>query len=72
MDDVEIDTCTGRLVALVIPCGSGLMGLLGRGEDLVVPWECIEKIGDDIILVRHQPAPRPVRPRRSKGGLFHK
>lgn len=72
VDDVEIDTCTGRIVALVVPSGSGVMSLLGKGEDLVVPWECIEKIGDDIILVKHQPVAQSTRPHRGKSCLFRK
>lgn len=57
--DVEIDTVCGRVVALVVPGRCRFFGLFGREEDYVIPWECIDKIGDDIILVRHdRPMPR--------------
>ncbi len=49
--DVEVDTETGRLVAIVVPGTYKYLGLFGRGEDVVVPWNCIRRIGDDIILV---------------------
>ena len=49
--DVEIDTCTGRLVALVVPGRQKFFGLSGREEDMRIPWEMIDIIGDDIILV---------------------
>ncbi len=26
-------------------------GLFGRGEEFYIPWECIQRIGDDIILI---------------------
>ncbi len=51
--DVEIDPVCGRIVALVIPGRRRFFGLLGRGEDIIIPWEQIEKLGDDIILVRY-------------------
>ncbi len=50
--DVEVDIETGRVCAIVIPGKLRLFGLLGREEDKVVPWEAIEKIGADLILVR--------------------
>ena len=51
VSDAELDLQTGRLTALVIPGGYRFMGILGRESDITVPWENIEKIGDDIILV---------------------
>jgi len=50
--DVLIDICSGRLVALVVPGRSGVMSFLVKDEEYVIPWDDIEKIGDDIILVR--------------------
>ena len=50
--DVEIDTETGNVQSMVIPGRLRLFGLLGREAERVVPWEDIEKIGEDIILVR--------------------
>ena len=29
-----------------------LFGLLGREEDVAIPWKEIEKIGEDVLLVR--------------------
>ncbi len=50
--DVEIDIETGRVQSMVIPGRLRFFGLLGREAERVVPWEDIEKIGEDIILVR--------------------
>ena len=50
VDDVEVDIISGRLVSIIVPCDGGLFGF-GR-KSLVILWECIEKIGDDIILVK--------------------
>lgn len=56
--DVEVEIPCGRVRAIVVPGRCRLFGLLGREEDAVIPWEQIEKIGDDIILVRYnRPCP---------------
>lgn len=60
--DVEVDTVCGRVVSLVIPGRCRFFGLFGREEDYIVPWEAIERIGDDIILVRY--SSQPVRRER--------
>lgn len=50
--DVEFDIATGKLTAIVVPGNSNrFLGFLSRGEDLVIPWERIHKIGKDVILV---------------------
>ena len=52
--DVEIDVKCGKVIALVIPGRLKFFGILGREEDKIIPWDCIEKIGEEIILVRFQ------------------
>lgn len=49
--DVELDTQNARLCSIVI---SGRFRWLpfGREEDLVVPWESIQVIGEDTVLVQ--------------------
>ena len=49
--DIEIDIETGRLTAIVVPGQGKFLGLFGRNEDNVIPWEKINKIGMDVILV---------------------
>ena len=51
VDDVEFDTCTAQLVALVIYGRSGFLGLFCREEDIVIDWKEIEVIGEHTILV---------------------
>ena len=50
VDDVEVDICTGRLVSIIVPYDCGVFGFSKR--DVVIAWENIERIGDDIILVK--------------------
>jgi len=54
VSDVEIDTCTAQLVAIVIYGRMKLFGLLGREEDIIIRWCDIEVIGEDTILVRYE------------------
>lgn len=65
--DIEFDVCDGRITAIVVPSKGGLFGC--GGEEIVIPWQKIQKIGEDIILVDAQgccPPPKP--PRRGRCG----
>lgn len=61
--DVELDTATGQISALVVYGRLRLFGLLGREEDVVFPWSSVKRFGEDIILVETDPlsVPRPLR-----------
>ncbi|MGI6666210.1 MAG: YlmC/YmxH family sporulation protein [Bacillota bacterium] len=49
--DVELDLASGRILAVVVPGQPKMLGVFGRSDDYVVPWENIKKIGEDVILV---------------------
>lgn len=49
--DIEFDCHEGCIKTLIIPGPCRFFGLFGREDDYCVPWNCIERIGDDIILV---------------------
>lgn len=66
--DVEIDTCSGRLVAIIIFGRSKLFGLLGRCEDIRICWEDIKVIGNDTILVKFD-CPQSCQ-KKSCGNIF--
>lgn len=55
--DIELDAHCAAVTALIIYGRGRLLGLLGRGEDIVIPWKDIEMIGEDIVLVKC-PAPQ--------------
>ena len=58
--DVEVDCCSGHILALVVPCRCRGFG---SRKDYVIPWACVRRMGDDIILVEGDPEkfclPRP-------------
>lgn len=49
--DIEFEVRTGKICAIIVPGCSGFLGLFGKGEDYIIPYDQIEKIGDDVILV---------------------
>lgn len=49
--DFEIDICDAKVKTLIIPAEIGLFGC-PRGESIIIPWEKIECIGEDTILVK--------------------
>lgn len=51
VSDVEIDTCSGSIVSIIIWGRGKCFGLFGREEDIKICWKDIEVIGDDTILV---------------------
>ncbi len=50
--DIEVNLELGKIDGIVIPGERGAFGLLGNAEDdIVIKWENIKTIGDDVILV---------------------
>ena len=62
VSDVQVELPEGRVCALLV-CGPGkVMGAFGRHEEFCIPWNCIQKIGPDIVLVDIDPAACRVSP----------
>ena len=61
--DVEIDVPGGQVLAIVVPGPCRFLGMFGRNDDFIIPWNCIKRIGPDIVLVDIKPNeclfPRP-------------
>ena len=74
-DDLEFDPTTAQLQSLILLGRPRLLGLLGRDESLTIPWQEIETIGTDAILVHTTVPAAPAAPRgfwqqlRAKLGL---
>ena len=49
--DVEIEMPAGKICTLIIPAENCKWNPFGRSRAYYVPWRCIKRIGDDIILV---------------------
>jgi len=57
VSDIEINTGDGRLEAIVIFGRPRLLGILGREEDIVIPWKDIKVIGRETVLIETDPEP---------------
>ena len=61
--DVEINVADGCVAALIVPGPCRIFGITGRHDEYIIPWNCIRRIGPDIILVECCPdqcrIPRP-------------
>ena len=55
ISDVQIEIPSGEVCAIVVPGPCRFLGLTGRKEDYRIPWNCIRKIGPDIVLVDTKP-----------------
>lgn len=52
INDLEINTTTGKIEAIIISTSAKVFGFFGKDEEVVIPWRNIVKIGADVILVR--------------------
>ncbi|NPV52482.1 MAG: YlmC/YmxH family sporulation protein [Firmicutes bacterium] len=59
VSDLEIDIDTGQVKAVMVPGPPRFLGIIGRGNDYVIPWERIKRIGLDVILVEVSDAVDP-------------
>ncbi len=55
ISDIKIKIPEGEIQSIVIPGKCRFLGLFGRKDDYVIPWNCIRRIGPDIILVEVKP-----------------
>ncbi len=55
ISDVEIDTSSGNILALIIFGRLKFFGVLGREDDIVIPWGDIKVIGHETVLVNTDP-----------------
>ena len=47
--DLVFNATTGKINGIILPYGK--RGVFGKSQDLFVPWQCVQKIGEDVIIV---------------------
>ena len=65
-DDLELDPATAQVKSLLLLGQPHLFGLLGRDESLTIPWQEIETIGTDAVLVHTALPEAPPQPEQLK------
>ncbi len=63
-DDLRFDSSGAVLEGIILFGRPRLFGILGRQQDVFIPWGEIERIGADVILVNTPLPPRPARTER--------
>lgn len=52
VQDVCADLQSGKITSIIVPGGTNkLMSLFSNNNDIIIPWDRIKCIGDDLILV---------------------
>lgn len=54
VSDVDINMESGTLNSIIIPGKGKFFGMFGGDNDIIIPWESIRTIGEDIILVDYK------------------
>ncbi len=64
--EIEFDVCDGSITAILVQGEGGFLGF-GKGQECRIPWDKIQKIGEDIILVDAGLAPPAALPSHRQG-----
>ena len=51
VQDVTADLNSGVITSIIVPGNSKLINLFAGNNDIIIPWQDIKCIGEDIILV---------------------
>ena len=65
VDDIIVDTKNARVVAFVIFNRFSFFGWLKNQEDYIIPWEKIELIGEDAVIVSCK-LPKPQKSQKKR------
>ena len=51
VQDVCADLETGMITSIIVPGSNKLLNMFNQGNDIIIPWQNIKCIGEDLILV---------------------
>ena len=52
VQDVNADLKTGTITSFIVPGKNRFASFFSSSQDIIIPWEKIYSIGDDLILVK--------------------
>lgn len=52
--DIELDSNDGNIISVIINKGIKLSNIFSTKEQIVIPWNKIIKIGNDVIIVDYK------------------
>ena len=48
--DVLFSAETGKITAVILP-GGKMFSIFGKDNDVIIPWDCIRRVSNDVVLV---------------------
>ena len=51
VQDVCADLESGKITSIIVPGNNKILNIFSQGNDIIIPWQNIKCIGDDLILV---------------------
>ena len=51
VQDVCADLESGTITSIIVPGSNKMLSMFSNNNDIVIPWQQIKCIGDDVILV---------------------
>ena len=51
VQDVCADLETGRITSIIVPGNNKILNMFAGNNDIVIDWQSIKCIGDDVILL---------------------
>lgn len=71
VDDLEFDTEQGKILNLTVRCKVRGFSVFSKEEELIVRWEDIAVIGEDSVLIKYEPMPKPRQKKRRPAAVFY-
>jgi len=53
--DLILDAEEGKVAAIILPPRGGWLSLFGSRQELVIPWEAVNKVGGEVVVVNVDP-----------------
>jgi len=51
VQDVCADLETGKITSIIVPGSNKILNIFTQNNEIIIPWEKVKCIGDDLILV---------------------
>lgn len=52
VQDVTANLETGTITSIIVPGSNKFFNLISSGNEVIIPWENVKCIGEDLILVK--------------------
>ncbi|MCK8823710.1 YlmC/YmxH family sporulation protein [Fuchsiella alkaliacetigena] len=49
--DIELDLKAGKIESIIVPGEKKVWSFFAKDNDLIIAWDQVEKIGEDVVLV---------------------